>query len=259
MKNEWDCAARLEMRKRIACLFLVSALIAGCVPQPTRAPEVAGPAPADFPSQRYQASAARGEPIFRIDPVRSLVVIEVRRAGSLARLGHDHVVASHEIQGYVAPNDGQADLYVPLEGMTVDEPSLREEAGFDTVPTESDIAGTRRNMLTRVLEVERYPFAQVAFSNARPTPADDVGDAEIGLHGVTRSARIPLRIESKSDEIVVTGSVALEQSDYGITPLSILGGAIQVADEVRLRFRIVARRCVAPSCRIAVQHASAGG
>lgn len=237
------------MRKRFACLFVVSALAAACVPQPPRAPEAAGFAPADFPSQRYQASAARGEPIFRIDPARSLVVIEVRRAGSLARLGHDHVVASHEVQGYVAPNDGRADLYVPLKGMTVDEPPLRAEAGFDTVPTESDIAGTRRNMLTRVLEVERFPFAQVAFSNARPAPTDDVGDAEIALHGVARSVRIPLRIESKADEIVVTGSIALEQTDYGITPLSILGGAIQVADEVRMRFRIVAGTCAPPSCR----------
>jgi hypothetical protein len=237
------------MRKRFACLFMVSALTAGCVPQPPRAPEAGGPAPADFPSQRYQALSARGEPIFRIDPARSLVVIEVRRAGSLARLGHDHVVASHEVQGYVAPNDGRADLYVPLEGMTVDEPSLRAEAGFDTVPTESDIAGTRQNMLTRVLEVERYPFARVALSNARPASTDDIGDVEIGLHGVTHPARIPLRIESKSDEIVVTGSVTLKQTDFRITPLSILGGAIQVADEVRLRFGIVARRCVAPMCR----------
>jgi len=191
---------------------------------------------------------ARGAPLFAIDPASSIVVIEVRRAGSLARLGHDHVVASHDVQGFVAPNQGEADLYVPLDRLSVDEPSLRAEAGFDTAPTEADIAGTRRNMQTRVLEVGRHPFAQVSFRHARPTAADDVGDVAISLHGVTHLVRLPLEIESKDDEIVVSGSVSLKQSDYGITPLSILGGAIQVADEVRLRFRIVARTCAPQAC-----------
>lgn len=237
------------MRRVLACVVIATAFVAGCAPPLPRTPEAARPSPGDFPTQRYTAALARGEPIFTIDRARSIVVIEVRRAGSLARLGHDHVVASHEVQGFVAPNDGQADLYVPLDGMTVDEPALRAEAGFDTVPTEADIAGTRRNMLTRVLETERYPFATVAFRHARPTTGDDVGDVAISLHGVTHLVRLPLRIESKADEIVVSGSVALKQSDYGVAPLSILGGAIQVADEIRLRFRIVAGRCVPPSCR----------
>ena len=189
-----------------------------------------------------------GQPVFAIEPARSIVVAEVRRAGSLARLGHDHVVASHDVHGFVAPNEGEADLYVPLDRMTVDEPPLRAEAGFDTVPTDADIAGTRRNMLTRVLDVDRFPFAQVSFRHASPTAADDVGDVAITLNGVTHLVRLPLRIESKADEIVVSGTVALKQSDYGIAPLSILGGAIQVADEVTLRFRIVARPCAPAAC-----------
>jgi len=241
------------MRRSWAWWVIAAAFVAGCAPQPPRAPDAAAPvaaaaAPADFPAQRYRAARARGQPIFAIDPARSIVVVEVRRAGSLARLGHDHVVASHDVRGFVAPNDGEADLYVPLAGMTVDEPPLRAEAGFDTVPTEADIADTRRNMLTRVLDVERYPFAQVSFRHASPAAADDVGDVAISLHGVTHIVRLPLRIESRADEIVVSGTVALKQSDYGIAPLSILGGAIQVADEVTLRFRLVARPCAPQSC-----------
>jgi len=235
------------MKKAVAALILMAGVIAGCAPPPPPT----GPAaevPAGFPAQRYQAAAARGEPVFRIDRARSLVVVEVRRAGALARLGHDHVVASHDVQGYVAPTEGRADLYAPLGLLVVDEPALRAEAGFDTQPTADDIAGTRRNMLTRVLEVERYPDVLVAVSDGT-AGADAAADVAITLHGITRTTRIPLRIENGSDGIVVTGGVALTQSEFGITPLSILGGAIQVADEIKLRLQIRARRCVAQTCR----------
>ena len=40
----------------------------------------------------------------------------------------------------------------------------------------------------------------------------------------------------------VTGSLTLPQTSFGITPYSILAGALQVQDEVDIRFRIRARR-----------------
>jgi len=35
--------------------------------------------------------------------------------------------------------------------------------------------------------------------------------------------------------------MSLNQTDFGITPLSVLGGAIQVQDKLDLRFHIVAQ------------------
>src|SRR5947209_17218286 len=141
-------------------------VLAGC------APLLRGPAPApatppaDFPEGYYREALAQGKPVFRVDSRESLVVIEVRRSGSLARLGHDHVVASHEVGGYVAPDEGRADLYVALARLEVDEAALRAEAGFDTQPTESDIEGTRANMLVRVLEADKFPFALISVAGA---------------------------------------------------------------------------------------------
>jgi len=40
----------------------------------------------------------------------------------------------------------------------------------------------------------------------------------------------------------ITGMLGLNQSDFGIVPFSILGGAIQVQDRISLRFRIHARQ-----------------
>jgi hypothetical protein len=157
------------MRSKALCVAagLLSTMLAGCAPllrEPVSAP--AAP-PADFPEGYYREALAQGKPVFRVDPAESLVVIEVRRAGSLARLGHDHVVASHEVRGYVAPDEGRADLYVPLARMQVDEPALRKQAGLDTQPTESDIEGTRANMLEKVLEAEKFPFALIRVSGVK--------------------------------------------------------------------------------------------
>jgi hypothetical protein len=237
------------MRKAFAALAIIAGLIAGCAPPLPRLTEPAGQGPANFPAQLYQEAIARGESIYRIDPARSLVVIEVRRAGSLARLGHDHVVASHDVQGYVAPEKGRSDLYVALDRLVVDEPALRAEAGFDTQPSEADIAGTQRNMLTRVLEVGRYPFALVTVSDVVPGADDAVVTVAITLHGIMHTTRIPVRIETANDEIAVNGRVVLEQTNFGIAPLSILGGAIQVEDEINLRLWIRARRCFTQACR----------
>ena len=209
-------------------------------------------APADFPRAFYRQAAAQGRPVYRVDASDSLVTIIVRRGGSLARLGHDHVVASHGVQGYAAPRDGRADLYLPLAELVVDEPALRAEAGFDTQPSAADIAGTRSNMLDKVLEVERFPYALIRVGRVdQPNgkPADARLDVAITLHGRTRSFDVPVRmqIQTDGDALGVRGELAFAQSDFGIVPLSILGGAIQVQDGLLLRFDIRARRVAAMS------------
>ncbi|HEX6138542.1 MAG TPA: YceI family protein [Casimicrobiaceae bacterium] len=225
---------------RLVCAFAV-ALLAACAPRFAELPPTGAERPAEFPAQDYQRAAAAGRPVFRIDPGQSLVILEVRRAGSLARLGHDHVVASHDVQGYVLPDAGRADLFVPLDRMVVDEPQLRAEAGFDTHPSAEDIAGTRRNMLQRVLEAELFPFAVVGVRDVAGGASERMASVSITLHGTTRAMRVPLQVDAARTTLDVNGRLTLEQTAFGIAPLSILGGAIQVRDAVDLRFRIHAR------------------
>ena len=221
---------------------LLSAVLAGCAPL-LRGPAPAPAAPpADFPEGYYREAAAQGKPVFRVDSRESLVVIEVRRSGSLARLGHDHVVASHEVGGYVAPDEGRADLYVSLARLAVDEAALRAGAGFDTQPTESDIQGTRANMLEKVLEAEKFPFALIQVSGANTMRGDVTLNVAITLHGSTRALQVPARIEADTGGMSVTGGFSFDQTDFGITPYSLLGGAIAVKNGVELRFRIRALR-----------------
>jgi hypothetical protein len=72
-------------------LVLGTWILAGCT-SPPRATFVEAGIPLEFPEDYYLSIAAQGEDVFRVDPTESLVVVEVRRTGVLARLGHDHVV-----------------------------------------------------------------------------------------------------------------------------------------------------------------------
>jgi hypothetical protein len=180
--------------------------------------------------------------VFRVDPADSLVVIEVRRGGSLAQFGHDHVVASHDVTGYVAPGEGRADLYVPLDALVVDAPALRAAAGFDTQPSAADIEGTRHNMLERVLETGQHPFARVAVTGAVAGNGAQPVRAVVTLHGTAQDVDATARTEVTADEVSVEGTMAVDQSRFGIAPFSILGGAIAVQDRVNIAFRIRARR-----------------
>jgi polyisoprenoid-binding protein YceI len=231
------------VRMRFFALAALAVALSACAPPVREAgpPQAPKQPPADFPRDHYAQLAARGKPVYRIDPERSLVVIEVRRAGSLARLGHDHVVASHDVEGYVAPDEARADLYVALDSLSVDEPALRAEAGFDTQPSESDIVGTRANMHEKVLETQKFPYALIRVHAIEKRPMGARLAVALTLHGVTREMEAPAQIESAEGELRVTGRLAFAQTEFGITPYSILGGAIQVRDRVELRFKIASR------------------
>jgi polyisoprenoid-binding protein YceI len=221
---------------RTVLAAMLAGVLSACALQPGAPPEFALAAPAGFPDAYYRQAAAQGATVLTIDPAASVVVIEVYRGGSLARLGHDHVVASHDVRGFVAPNAKRADLYLRLDSLVVDEADLRKEAGFDTQPTDEDIAGTRRNLLN-AMDAAAFPFALVRIAGI-----DGGGEqpmrVTVSVHGVERTAEAPVDLQMLAGSLVATGRIALKQTDFGITPLSVLGGAIQVKDEVNVRFAI---------------------
>lgn len=223
-------------------------LLAGCALQSAAPPRPSPPVPAVVPASDYEQLLAQRKAVFRVDTARSIVVVEVLRGGSLAHLGHDHVVASHDVAGLVAPDEGRADLWLPLDQLVVDEPALRAQVGLHTQPSADDIVGTRHNMLTKVLQVEQHPFALIKLSQLSEPGKPGGGPGplrlrvDISLHGITRSLETDAQYRRTEAELSVSGTVAINQSDFGITPFAVLGGAIAVQDRLKLSYRIRALR-----------------
>jgi polyisoprenoid-binding protein YceI len=222
----------LSSRQRAALGAAGAILVLAACRAPSPVP-IATPAPVTPAAPALPRQAGT----LTIDPAASLIAITVRRGGPLARLGHDHVVAARAITGSVVSALGRAALRFRLDELTVDEPALRNEAGLDTQPSADAIAGTRRNMLTRVLDAERYPWVDVAIER---TGAATVS-AAITLHGVTRRYNVPVTLEQGAAGLRASGMLALRQTDFGLVPFAVLGGAMAVQDELALRFDLRAR------------------
>ena len=211
-------------------------LLAACgQPLAPQAPLVPGPAAA---GDAYRSAAMSGAAVYAIDPGASLLAVTVRRGGLMARLGHDHVVASHTLTGHAAPGMGRADVSFRLDQLTVDEPQLLRDAGIGTSPSPEAVEGTRRNMLGPVLDAERYPVVTLHAE----LPADGRLRVDVTLHGTTRRLELPAAVQVDAAQVTASGAARLKQTDFGITPFAVSAGLLAVQDELEVRFHIVARR-----------------
>lgn len=240
MDTRFDCHFGRALRQ--VCLGLLIALAAGCNPRVPSLSGTGGALPPDFPVDYYRQAKAENSQVLPLDPARSLLVIKVRKGGTFARLGHDHVVASHDVRGYVAMDRGRADLYVRLDDLVVDEPALRAKAGFDSVVSPEAAEGTRRNMLEKVLDSSRYPFALIHVAGK---PMDGAPlDVDLSLHGATRRYLVPVALQHSGRDWVISGTMTMRQTDFGIVPFSVLGGGLQVLDELEIEFQLLAEDAV---------------
>jgi len=203
---------------------------------------------AQAPAVRAEAHLPVGAERYAVASAESEIRLLVYRAGPLARVGHNHVIVGPvrgEIwAGRTAESSGFL-LEVPVGSLSVDPVAARAEEGKDFAAEVSDEArrGTREHMLGgEVLDAQRYPVIRVesvALSGPRWNPSVV---ARVTLRGVAHEQHFPAAVVEYGDWLVVIASFAFHQSDFGIEPYSALGGGLRVADEVRVRIRLEARR-----------------
>ncbi|MGB0449773.1 MAG: YceI family protein [Porticoccaceae bacterium] len=202
-------------------------------------------APVDFPLTIHTDQDS--DSVYKVDSPASRILITVRRGGLMASLGHDHIVASHDLQGYILldRNNPQnpicrADFFARLANLEVDNPQLRAEAGLTTTPTTKDIAGTTSNML-KSIEAKSFPFARLYSSDCLAALSGEQSEVLLTIHGVSRRQEIVIEIEEASDsQLILSGKFSILQSDFGIEPFSIMNGLIKVEDSLELEFKIAA-------------------
>jgi polyisoprenoid-binding protein YceI len=190
-----------------------------------------------------------GATAYEIDPGRTVVSVIVRRAGPLARLGHDHVITSADERGTVwlgaSPAESAFEVNLPVDRLDVDLPEARAAAGpgFSAPVPDEARAGTRQNLLRpEVLDVASWPDITLRSSAASGDWPEAVVQVAVTLKGVERIQAVPVSVTRDAAGVLARGALTLRQSDFGITPFSVAGGAIQVADVLEVSFVIVAAR-----------------
>ncbi len=234
-----------SVRAGRGALVAVLVILAGCRSTAERVPAVNASqsrSPGSAPATTHAGTQA-----LQVDPAQTVVTVIVRRAGPMARLGHDHVITSAEEAGTVwlgsTPADSAFELTLPVARFDVDVPEARAASGpeFAAPVPEDARQGTRRNMLrTEVLDGEHFPsivLRSTAASGVWPQPVVRV---VVTLKGVEREQEIPVIVERTATGVIARGELRLNQTEFGMTPFSVAGGAIQVADTLEIRFEIAA-------------------
>jgi polyisoprenoid-binding protein YceI len=235
--------------RKVSIPFYVSTLaglmlLAACQTTPTRSTGASTAPTGTLPGQ-----PAAGAVHYTVDAAHSDVRFLVYKSGPLAAFGHDHVVQARDFKGdvYLASDlDASSfELVLPVKSFVVDVPAARAEEGADFAkqPSPEAVQGTTVNMLgPQVLDAEKYPEVRIQSVKLSGSAGKTEVTVRITLHGTARDLTLPVAIEQSADGVTASGSFELSQTEFGMRPLSAAGGGLQVADVLRVKFHIRARK-----------------
>jgi hypothetical protein len=188
-----------------------------------------------------------GSTLYQVSPSASEVHILVFRGGTLARLGHNHVMTSKAVTGrvWLHPRVDRSgfELAFPVQELIVDDVEARLAAGGDFPPEipQADKDGTRKNMLRpEVLDGERYPTITLRSARVAGPLASANVTARITIKDATRDVAVPVSVTVAAGRLTAAGELDILQTDFGMKPFSIALGALEVQDRLHVKFKIVA-------------------
>lgn len=181
--------------------------------------------------------------VFGIVAAGSTIHVGVFREGLLKAFGHDHLIAAKSFTGTVHFNADKVEesslaLNIEANSLTVLDPG---EAEKDRRDVQATMVGAQ------VLGVESFPritFQSTAVHLIKKAGAEwEVTLAgKLNLHAVEKPVSLPVRIRIDNTRLNLHGEVFIAQTDFGIKPVKVAGGAVRVKDRVKVSFTIVAER-----------------
>ncbi|HZF30061.1 MAG TPA: YceI family protein [Gammaproteobacteria bacterium] len=193
------------------------------------------------------------ERVYAVDPAASELHWLTYKAGSLQRLGHNHVISVGRPDGTVTVNTADLaksrfDLTIPVDGLVVDNPELRQGLGpdFASVPSADDVAGTRKNMLgDKLLQAEKFPSIHVRGTGPFGAAGSQTFKITVELVGKSVDLTVPTEVTVDDAGVTAHGAFELTHSELGLQPFSVMLGAIQVADKMHFSYEIKTKKAAA--------------
>jgi polyisoprenoid-binding protein YceI len=169
-----------------------------------------------------------------LDFAASKITVHVEKSGMFAAFAHNHVIAAPLAAGQIDIQKRTITLIFRAQDMKVLDP---DASASDRATVESNMKGDE------VLDAARFPEIKFA-STSVDAPATGAGvpahyqiHGNLTLHGVSR----PIEMSVVFSGGHYTGKVTLKQTDFGITPIKIGGGAIRVKDPIEIVFEIAVK------------------
>lgn len=196
-----------------------------------------------LPASAMGLTAGQGTPAvkYQVHTGASRVYIRVDKA---TRLGHEHGIIGQLASGSFQFG-GTGELVFDVRTFVADTPEARRYVGLSPDFSRTDAQKVNANMLgPDVLDVARFPTATFKITSFQPL--DNQAQGEPGryqcngtftLHGVTRNLAFNAQFErnpQRADVWHLRGAFNVLQTAYGITPYSVGGGFIKVADQLTI-------------------------
>jgi hypothetical protein len=223
----------------IAVLLVGLAACSAHPPQPTR------PQLPNQPSAGPASLPAAGN--YSIDSNKSELRILVYKAGPLASLGHNHVMVNRAMSGSVqvagSLTASSFALSIPVAQFSVDDATARQEEGSEfpgDIPEDAK-SGTLHNMQSdALLNAAMFPSIMVQCLGLSDSQGMLTASLKISVAGRDSTVAAPFSLQGDAHDLTATVSFELRQTALGLTPYSLLGGALRVQDAMRIKLKVVA-------------------
>jgi polyisoprenoid-binding protein YceI len=162
-----------------------------------------------------------------IDGNKSTLKIRVLKSGAFSAFAHDHEIEAPIAEGKVDASGKSVQLRVESRKMRVLDPDTPADKRAEIQHTMESAS---------VLDVEKFP--EISYqSNAVTSHGEGHWEVrgDLTLHG----KKEPVVVEVTLLNGHYKGAASFKQTTFGISPISIAGGAVKVKDELKIEFDIV--------------------
>jgi len=185
---------------------------------------------------------------YRIDSSASELRLLVYRTGALASLGHNHVILNRSVTGSIdvaATLDASSfTLRAPIAAFIIDDSQARAEEGEDFPGDISDEAktGTYNNMTgSALLDSIQYPVIEVRSLHVQQSLGTFTAILAVRVAGRETNLSLPFVLKREAYGLSASASFELRQSALGLTPFSLMLGALAVRDAMDVKLRLAAQ------------------
>ena len=195
-----------------------------------------------IPETKEQPATVEGSAgVFVIDGRSSRFTVRAVAAGMLSAMGHNPTIGIRDFSGELKFSPEQ-----------LNAGAFRLAIRSSSLAVQDDISDRDRREMERLMNeevLESAKFPEILYESAQIS-VSTMGDAlysaqmngELTLHGIKRSVPITARVAMMGSMLRASGNFALRQSDYGIKPVTVAGGALKLKDELKFSFEVVARK-----------------
>jgi polyisoprenoid-binding protein YceI len=172
---------------------------------------------------------------YKFDPRQSKFTARAFASGILSALGHSQTFAVRDFQGHMRFEAGR------VEGMTLDLTIRAGSLELRDHVSPDDLHEIEQRMRRDVLTIEAFPEITYQAENVSAEPIRQseyrlrIG-GRLTLRGITRPHAVDAHLKIFQDGILLSGECPLHLPDYRIEPVTALGGAIKLKDELQVAF-----------------------